>query len=266
MSQDVLQVTRDRSVAILTMNRPEAKNALSFDLTDALLDQLVALRRDETVRSVVLTGGGGNFSSGGDVKTMGRLGDRTPEQRRQGMQRYRDLAVALMNLDKPLIAAVDGVAYGAGLSMALTADMVLVSERVRMCVVFHRIGLVPDVGAWFNLPRIVGLQRAKELVFSAREFNAAEALQMGVAMEVLSPDALLPRALAIAHSFEGAPPTALSLSKQALQASLQSDLTTMLDMEATAQAVAGSSAYARESVRRFAAKEPAQFKWPTREA
>ncbi|WP_423454879.1 enoyl-CoA hydratase/isomerase family protein [Ottowia sp. VDI28] len=180
------------------------------------------------------------------------------------MSRYHDLARAMAGLDKPVVAAIDGVAYGAGLSLALWADIVLVSERVRMAMVFHRIGLVPDVGAWYTLPRVVGLQRAKELIYSAREFGAQEALSMNLALEAHPPEALRARALEIAHSFEGASAVAMSLSKRALQASLQTDLEAMLDMEASAQAVAGSSSYTREAVRRFAAREPAQFRWPAR--
>lgn len=257
-------LVRDGGVAIVTLNRPAAKNALTSGMFDELTALFKAFRDDDEVRSVVLSGAGGDFCAGGDVKGMGQGGPRTPEQRRTGMARCRDLAIAMASLDKPVIAALDGVAYGAGVSLALLADIVLVSKRVRMALVFHRIGLVPDVGAWYTLPRAVGPQRAKELIFSAREFGAAEAKEMGLAMEVLAPEALLPRALAIAHSFEGASATALSLSKQALRASLQSELPTMLDLEAAAQAIAIGSDYARESVRRFVAKEPAQFRWPVR--
>jgi enoyl-CoA hydratase/carnithine racemase len=178
------------------------------------------------------------------------------------MVRYRELGTALMALDKPVIAAIDGVAFGAGLSLALLADLMLVSSRARLAMVFHRIGLVPDVGAWYTLPRAVGLQRAKELIYSAREFGADEAVRMNMALEVTAPEALLPRALQLAQSLAKSSPTAFSLSKQALQASLQSDFNTMLEMEATAQAVAGSSEYFREAIRRFAAREPAQFNWP----
>lgn len=262
MSESLLLEQRG-GVALVTLNRPQAKNALDGEVTDALVAHLRALRNDDTVHAIVLTGAGGDFCAGGDVKAMGQGGVRSVEQRRVGMTRYRDLAMAMAGLDKPVVAAVDGVAYGAGLSLALWADMVLVSARARMAMVFHRIGLVPDVGAWYTLPRVVGLQRAKELVYSAREFGAQEALSMGLAMELHPPEALLERALEIAHSFEGASAAAMSLSKQALQASLQSDLNTMLDFEATAQAVAGSSDYTRESMRRFAAREPAQFRWPT---
>ncbi len=180
------------------------------------------------------------------------------------MARYAELARALASLDKPLIAAVDGVAFGAGLSMALYADIALRSTRARLAMV-HRIGLVPDVGAWYQLPRAVVAQRAKELIYSAREFGADEAVRMNIALEALAPEALMPRAMELARSLAGASPTAFSLSKRALAATLQSDLETMLDMEASSQAIALSSAYFREAIRRFAAKEPAQFCWPNKD-
>ena len=262
MSEPVL-LERHSGVALVTLNRPHAKNALDTETTDALVDLLRSLRDDQSVCAVVLEGAGGEFCAGGDVKALGNGGTRSVEQRRAGMARYRDLANALAGLDKPVVAAVDGVAFGAGLSLALWADLILVSDRVRMSMVFHRLGLVPDVGAWYTLPRAVGLQRAKELIYSAREFGAQEALHMNLVLEVHTPEALLPRALEIAHSFEGASAVAMSLSKQALQASLHTDLASMLDMEATAQAVAGGSEYVHESVRRFSAREPAQFRWPT---
>jgi enoyl-CoA hydratase/carnithine racemase len=263
-----VQLERQGGIAVVTLNRPGVKNAIDAATTDRLTATVRELRADEAVRCVVLTGTGGDFCSGGDVKGMSEAISKSAgsahsvERRRAGMARYRELALALASFDKPLIAAIDGVAFGAGLSMALYADIVLVSTRARMSMVFHRIGLVPDVGAWYSLPRVVGLQRAKELIYSAREFGAEEALRIGLALEILAPEALLPRALELARSFEGASPMAFSLSKQALAASLQSDLSTMLDMEATSQAVAGTSAYFQEAVRRFGAKEPAQFRWP----
>ncbi len=262
MSTETLIVEALDGVTTVTLNRPDAKNALSPLMADELTATLRALNVDESVRAVVITGAGSDFCAGGDVKAMGSGGPRTPEQRRAAMARYRDLTLALLGLDKPLVAAVDGVAYGAGVSIALAADLVLVSDRVRLALVFHRIGLVPDVGAWYTLPRIVGLQRAKELVYSAREFGAAEALRMGLALEVLAPAALRPRALQLAASLAAGPAVAFSLSKQALNASLQSDLTTMLDLEAAGQALAAGSDFTREAVRRFAAREPAAFRWP----
>jgi enoyl-CoA hydratase/carnithine racemase len=266
MSEESVLLERTGGVAVVTLNRPAAKNAIDAATTDRLTATLRELRVDEGVRAVVLTGAGGDFCAGGDVKAMGEGGARTPEARRAGMARYHALARALLSLDKPLVAAVDGVAYGAGFSIALYADLVLASTRARFAMVFHRIGLVPDVGAWYTLPRAVGLQRAKELIYSAREVGADEAVRMGLALEALPPDGLMPRAIELARCFEGASATAFSLSKHALAATLQSDFDTMLEMEANAQAIAGSSGYFREAARRFAAKEPAQFRWPVNPA
>jgi len=263
MSYQTLLSETHEGIASVTLNRPKAKNALDTTMADELGALFTALRRDAEVRVVVLSGAGGAFCSGGDVQQMSQMKPRTHEQRLAGMLRYRELAEAMLSFDRPLIAAVDGVVYGAGFSLALMADIVLVSDRVRLAMVFQRIGLIPDLGAHYTLPRVVGLQRAKELVFSAREIGAAEAVQIGLALEILSPEALLPRAMEIAASFVGASPVAMSLSKLALQASLQSDLATMLDIEASGQAIASGSEYTRESVRRFAAKEPPQFRWPT---
>lgn len=232
----------------------------------ALATELVAalrtLNADESVRALVLTGADGHFCSGGDMKGMSEGAARTVEQRHAGMAPYRELCETLAGLDKPLIAAVDGVAYGAGLSLSLYGDIVLASSRARLSMAFQRVGMVPDLGAWYNLPRLVGLQRARELIYSAREFGGEEAQRIGLVLEVLAPEALLPRALELAHGLEGASALALRLSKQALAISLNSDLRTMLDLEASAQAIAGASGYVRESVRRFAAREPAQFQWP----
>lgn len=252
----------DDGVATLTLNRPEAKNALDPTMADELGGCLAAIRADESVRVLVLAGAGGAFCAGGDVKAMGQGGPRTPEQRRAGMARYTRICTELMALDRPVIAAVDGVAYGAGFSLALMCDIVLLSERARLCMVFQRIGLVPDMGAFYTLPRVVGLQRAKELIFSAREIDAAEALRLGLAMEVVPAEALAARAQAIARSFAGASPVAMSIAKRALQASLGSDLQTLLEIESSGQALASNSDYAKEAVRRFAAREPAQFRWP----
>lgn len=262
MNPETLMIERDGGIAMLTLNRPGAKNALSERMADELTAALLELKADAQVRAVVLTGAGGDFCAGGDVKGIAAGGNRTTEQRHAGMARYRALTLALLDLDKPLVAALDGVAYGAGLAMALAADLVLMSDRVRCAVIFHRIGLVPDLGTWYTLPRVVGLQRAKELVYSAREFGAEEALRMGLALEILPTPQLLPRARLLAQSLADGSALAFGLSKRALNASLQSSLTAMLDLEAAAQALAADSDFTRDAVRRFAAREPARFQWP----
>lgn len=256
-----LDLVIENGVATLTLNRPAAMNALDPAAVTALGDLFASLRRNPEVRVLLITGAGGSFCAGADVKAM--QGDaRTPQERRKSMDRSARICKELLEFDRPVIAAADGVAFGAGFSLLLLSDLVLVSTRVRLSMVFHRIGLVPDFGAFYTLPRVVGLQRAKELVFSAREIGAEEALCLGIATESHAPQALLPRAQAIARSLAGASATALSVSKRALQASLGADLATVLELEAAGQALAGTSDYVREAVRRFAAREPAQFQWP----
>lgn len=250
-------------VATLTLNRPAAKNALSAEMADGLEAALAAIEADREVRAVIITGAGGAFCAGGDVRAMNAgAAQNTPEVRRAGMQRHHRNVRKLAALDRPVIAAVDGPAFGAGFSMALLADMIIATPRARFCMAFARVGLIPDFGALYTLPRIVGMARAKELMFSAREVGAAEARELGIVMELAAPEALLDRARAVAGAFANASPLALSLTKNALASSLNSDLATMLDIEAAGQGIAGASDYAKESFRRFAAREPARFAWP----
>jgi 2-(1,2-epoxy-1,2-dihydrophenyl)acetyl-CoA isomerase len=261
-TRDTLQVTRQDGVCTIRLNRPEALNALNATMVDELDAVLRALRVDEETRAVVLTGAGGAFCAGGDVRGMAEAGQRPAHEARAGMALAHRLVTGLRDLQQPVIAAVDGVAYGAGFSLVLLADIVLVSDRARLCMAFQRIGLVPDTAALFTLPRIVGLQRAKELMLSAREVLAPEAKDLGIAMEVCPAAALQERAQSIARSLCGGSPVALALTKRALDNSLQSDLAGMLEMEAAAQGIARASAYHLEAARRFVAKEPPQFRWP----
>lgn len=246
-------------VGTITLNRPQVKNAIDPDMAEALSALLASIKRDHSVHAVVLTGAGGNFSAGGDVRAMGAKGPQTPEERREGIRPFQRIAVELHTLDRPVIAAVDGVAFGAGMSLLLLADMVLVSDRARLCMVFQRVGLIPDLAALYTLPRVVGVQRAKELILSAREVGAHEACALGLAMEVVHPDALQGRAAAVARSLAGASPVAVALVKSVLQTN--PSMETLLELEASGQAIAGSSGYAQEAMRRFATKEAPQFQW-----
>jgi 2-(1,2-epoxy-1,2-dihydrophenyl)acetyl-CoA isomerase len=233
-------------------------------MVDELVEALGRIRDDDAVRAVVLHGAGGAFCAGGDLRDTDAAGPRTAEQGQRVMARYHRLVRALQGLDRPVIAAVDGVAYGAGFSLLLLADIVLLGEDARLCMAFQRVGLVPDCGALYTLPRAVGLQRAKELMLSAREIGAQEAQSMGLALEVLPGVDLLPRALQMAQAFCGASPAAVPMIKRALDASLQADLDTVLALEASSQGVALSTAYVGEAARRFASKAEPQFRWPAK--
>jgi len=258
---DEVRYEIDGQVATLVMNRPEVRNAMSPELRDALAEAVRRIERDRDIRAVIVTGAGVAFCAGGDVRQMDANATTTPEDRLVRMRAFHALVTSLADLDRPVIAAVDGPAFGAGFGLALLADIVLASDRARFCMAFQRVGLVPDFAALYTLPRVVGLQRAKELSYSAREIDAREALELGIALEVVPAARLMVRAREIADSLCGASPLALGLTKRALGASLQSDLTTMLELEASAQAIAATSDYAKDAYRRFVSKMPPRFRW-----
>ncbi|MEP6971782.1 MAG: enoyl-CoA hydratase/isomerase family protein [Betaproteobacteria bacterium] len=261
-----IQYSCDAGVATIVLNRPEVRNAISPAMMDELDQTLFEIGRDDTVRAVILTGAGAAFCAGGDVLRMNDAADESAEQRRARMRRAHRTVKALHALDRPVIAAVDGAAFGAGFGIALLCDIVLASNRARFCMVFGRVGLVPDYGSLYTLPRVVGLQRAKEIMFSAREIDPIEAQQLGIVLEVMEPEALLPLARTLAQALAQASPTALALTKDALNASLANSLESVLELEAAAQGVTGTSAYSRECFRRFAAKERSPFQWPAKPA
>lgn len=249
-------------VATLTFNRPAQRNAMDVAMRKEIGEAVGIVRRDRAVRALILTGAGEHFCSGGDLRGIAGAGLDNEGWRNRLLDLHEWLA-DLITLDRPVIAAVDGVAYGAGFSLALTADFILATPRARFSMSFLRVGGVPDCGAFYTLPRIVGVQRAKEIMLSCRELDAEEALRLGIALELHAPDQLQARARALAASFVNAPPTALSLTKRAVSASLGSELNTLLEMEAGAQALAFGTDYHREAVARFGRKEAALFQWPT---
>jgi len=260
---DTLTCELQGHVATLTLNRPALLNAINRRMADEIVEALAWLQAQGEARVLVLRGAGDAFCAGGDVRDMASQGPRSPAEALAGMARYQRMTLALHRFERPVIAAVDGVAFGAGMSLALLADLVLLSERARLCLAFQRVGLVPDCGALFTLPRLVGLQQAKALALSAREISATEALALGLALEVLPHEQLHARALQLAHAIAQGSPTALALAKQALDASLQSDMETMLSREAAAQAQALCSSEHREAAQRFAQKQPLRYRWPT---
>jgi 2-(1,2-epoxy-1,2-dihydrophenyl)acetyl-CoA isomerase len=251
----------DDGVATLTLNRPAQRNAIDQAMRDGIARCLESVQRDAGVRALVITGAGAAFGAGGDLRGIAAAPPDAAAWRARMQESHRWLRT-LITLDRPVIAAVDGPAYGAGFGLALAADVVVASPRARFCLSFMRLGLVPDFGALYTLPRIVGVQRAKELMLSAREVDADEALTLGIAMEIVAADRVLARAQAIAASLVGASPLAISLVKRALGAAPGAPLDTMLEIEADAQAICFTSPEHRDAVARFLDKQPAAFRWP----
>lgn len=257
----ILILERHGATALLTMNRPEQRNALDLELRAAFELAIAEVRDDPSIRAVVLTGAGGHFCAGGDIKTMGSGdGKRDIFEGRERIRKIHRWFDELVDLEKPVIAAVDGVAFGAGLSLALAADFVLASPRAKFCSVFARLGYVPDMGAMYLLPRAVGLARAKDMVFSARVVDANEALSIGLAQQVVPGD-VQQAALAFAERFHTAPTEALGLVKGVMNHAFESDRRSIYAQEAMAQAMCRESEFHQEAARRFLAKDPPLYQW-----
>lgn len=248
------------TTALLTLDDAATRNAIGPDMRVEVAQVVERVRTDAAIRALVITGANGHFCSGGDLRNIANAGLDNAGWRDR-LHLLHSWLRDLLSLDKPVICAVDGAAFGAGFGLALAGDFVLATPRARMCVSFLKVGLVPDCGIFYTLPRIVGPQRARELMLSAREVNAEEALRLGIAMELHAPDALLPRALALAASFEGASPMAVSLIKRTTAST--GDLALALSLEADAQALAMGSPEHRTAVHDFLEKRPARFQWPS---
>ena len=234
MSESVLTIERRERVAILTMNRPENLNALNRELQDSIMQACQELRNDDDVWAAVLTGAGRGFCSGADMRGGGGSGDDQPS-RQERLDVYGwvgRLATAIYRtLDKPIIAAVNGVAAGAGMSVALACDIRLGTEKTRFKVVFIERSLSPDTGMSFFLPRIVGYSRACDLIYSSRFVEADEAYRIGLLDRLVPADRLLDEALELANQIAFWPPVAMQSTRRVLQQSMESSLEEQLRNE-----------------------------------
>lgn len=258
-----IDIEVDEGVATVALCIPERRNALTAEVKAELSAVVPRLAADQGVAAVVITGRGGVFCAGGDIRNMQNVREgMTVADWRTRMQALSPLIRQLVEMDKPLIAAVDGPAFGAGFGLALTADFVLATPRARFCASFLRMGLVPDFATTYTLPRIVGPQRAKELLMSAREVSATEAARLGMVLELVEPEDLLARAKTLARGFLHASPMALGMIKQMVSASLASDLAAALARETDQQALCFQSEPHRAAVDRFLSRQAPAFRWP----
>ena len=227
-------------------------------MKEELLAAFKDFARDPAVRVVILTGAGRAFSAGQDLRERQEPGaaDLGVELR----ERYNPIVLAMRRLEKPIIGAVNGVAAGAGCSIALACDIRLASESASFIEVFGRVGLVPDTGSSWLLPRLVGYSRAAEMIFTAEPVDAARAEQIGLVDRVVPADRLMEEAQALAGRLAAAAPLAMGLAKRALVRALESDLESSLEYEAQLQSVAGRTADHAEGVQAFAEKRPARFR------
>ena len=234
MSEQVLLVERHGAVAVVTLNRPKAKNALDPATLSALLETLPQLGDDASVRAIVLTGAGGAFCAGADLKAA--MAD--PEAFSNldlTMSRYHGIIRAIVNAPKPFIAMIEGPAVGFGCDMALACDMRLMATDAYLEERFVKIGLMPDGGGTFWLPRLVGLGRAMELMLTGDRISAEQALSLGLANRVLDAGLLREETMKLADKLSKGPPLAFAEIKRAVRASLGGTIDDALDRERVGQ-------------------------------
>jgi 2-(1,2-epoxy-1,2-dihydrophenyl)acetyl-CoA isomerase len=252
-----LRYTCVEGVATISLYRPEVYNALNDEITFELQDALNQVSKDDGVRVVVMTGEGKAFCSGQDLKASSADAKRSFLDSLH--KRYNPIIRAMRNLPKPIVCRLNGVAAGAGCSIVLACDMIIASEEASLIEVFVNIGLVPDSGSSFFLPRLVGMARAFELCALGSKIKATEAVSMGLINKAVPAEKLDEAVNELAARFAQAPTKAIGLIKKMLNKSAVSTLDEMLDYEAYCQEIAGSSADYREGVIAFVEKRKPAF-------
>jgi enoyl-CoA hydratase/carnithine racemase len=251
----------DERVAIVTLNRPEARNALTLEMKRALVKLIPLLGKDQDVGCLLLTGAGSSFCAGGDTKKMAAEGSPDSPHDRKNLLRFEHrIPRYLHESSKPVIASLAGPAAGAGFGIALSADIRLAAQSAFFTTAYARLGLSGDYGAAWFLTHLVGPSRARELLFTARRIDAREAERIGLVNEVLSDDALPQRALELAREIAAGPPVALRFMKLDLNRALVEGLASCLDSEAEHMVDSAGTEDYREAVLAFQEKRQPRFK------
>jgi 2-(1,2-epoxy-1,2-dihydrophenyl)acetyl-CoA isomerase len=246
-------------VALITLNRPQVINAINDQLSSELYDAFKQVERDAQVRAVVLTGAGRGFCSGQDLADRLVIDD-SIHLVDSVRERYNLLIAKMHSLKVPLIAAVNGACAGAGFGLALACDLRFADEQAKFTMAFSKIGLVPDSGTSYFLPRLVGFGRALELAWTGAVITAEQAANYGIVNRVFAADELMAATVAFAEQLANGPTLAYELTKRALERNFSADLAEALETEAQYQDQAGRSEDFREGVAAFAQKRPPRFK------
>lgn len=258
-----LELTIKDGIAMGRLNRPDKKNALSAEIVSDLAMGLRAAQEDPAVRVFIITGAGDAFCSGGDLARRakeGEGGEPTPLQRKDRLQQgTHRLAIAIEEFDKPLIAAVNGPAAGAGMDMALMCDLRFAAKSARFSEAYIRVGLIPGNGGCYFLPRIVGPAKALEMLWTGDFIGSEEALRIGLVNRVYDDDKLMDETLAFAARLASGPPLQQRVIKKLMYQSLRTDLRTSLEMVSSHMAVVQATADYREAINAYKEKRPAKF-------
>jgi 2-(1,2-epoxy-1,2-dihydrophenyl)acetyl-CoA isomerase len=258
MSYETILFEVSNGIATLTLNRPDVFNAFNEQQSFDVIDALKKCEKDKNVRVLILTGAGKAFCSGQDLKSIAGAKNRSLSE--SLYKRYNPMIRAMRNLPVPVICKLNGVAAGAGCSMALASDMIVASEQASLIEVFINVGLVLDSGSSYFLPRLVGSARAFELSTMGSKVSAQQAYDWGMVNRVVKPEELDAETMKIAEYYAAAPTKAVALMKKMLNKSFHNDLDTMLEYEAYCQEIAGRSNDYKEGVAAFNEKRKPAFK------
>lgn len=261
MNYETIQLEIRDAVAILTLNRPSALNALTVTMGEEFRSAINEAR-ERGARSIVVTGAGRAFCAGGDLREMQQMAERSGRAEAffdEPLRLLNECILLLRRTPLPVIAAVNGFASGGGCNLALACDIVLAAESARFNQAFVGVGLTPDCGGTFILPRLVGWRRATELMMTGEPVDARRALEMGMINRVVADEELMAEALALGARLAAAPTAAIGRIKELLEQSATNDYSAQLDLEHKAQLQSGQTKDFREGVAAFIEKRPPRF-------
>jgi enoyl-CoA hydratase/carnithine racemase len=259
MAGEAVLVEREGGVATLTLNRPEVRNAMTLELTEAFAAAVERLRQDPEVRVVVVTGAGPAFCAGGDLSWVEPGPDAGVPAIRAKMRAFYPRFLSIRSLDVPTVAAVNGAAVGAGLCLAMACDLRVAAEDARLSTAFLRLGMHPGMAATYLLTRLVGTARAAELLFTARTIDGREAERIGLVNRAVPREAVLDEARRVAEEIAANAPIPMGMVKRAIYLAERADFETMLEYEGLAQPITMATADLREGIEAARAKRPPRF-------
>jgi 2-(1,2-epoxy-1,2-dihydrophenyl)acetyl-CoA isomerase len=249
----------ENGVCSITLNRPEVFNSFNEELSADFIDALKKANKDEAIRVIIISGSGKAFCSGQDLKDIKNSTD-TRSISDSVIRRYNPMILAIREMAKPVICKLNGVAAGAGASLALACDIIIAAETASLIEVFANVGLVPDSGSSFFLPRIVGYNKAFELITLASKVTAKEALDLGIIYKVVAPEELNNAVNELAQRYASGPTKTYGMIKKMLNKAYTANLSDMLQYEAQCQDIAGKSEDYKEGVAAFIEKRKPAFK------
>jgi 2-(1,2-epoxy-1,2-dihydrophenyl)acetyl-CoA isomerase len=249
----------ENHVGIVTLNRPEAGNSINFQMAKELMEVAVYCSESEEIRAVVLTGAGNKFSFGGDLKSFADEGDEIGAHLKIVTGYFHHAIATFARMNKPYIGAINGVAAGGGMSLACTCDLVYASEDSKFVTAYNKIGLTPDGAGSYFLPRLVGMRRALELLYTNRTLDAKEAKEWGIVNDVLPNEKLLPFVIDLAEKLAKGPMNAFGVTKKLFYHSQQETLETQMSLESLNIAERASSVEGKEGISAFLGKREAEY-------